>query len=71
MKTLLLEQPTFKTPFVVSLSNHEQPFDRLRANGLESIFVTRQGGLIPSKLGVVFGVLVLLVKPETKDILEF
>jgi len=26
-------------PFVVSLSNHERPFDRLRANGLDSIFV--------------------------------
>ena len=23
-----------KSPFVVSLSNHERPFDRLRANGL-------------------------------------
>jgi hypothetical protein len=36
----------FKTPFVVSLSaplrtglsNHERPFDRLRANGLNNIF---------------------------------
>jgi hypothetical protein len=25
--------------FVVSLSNHEQPFDRLRANGSKPIFV--------------------------------
>jgi len=24
----------FLIPFVVSLSNHERPFDRLRANGL-------------------------------------
>jgi hypothetical protein len=27
--------------FVVSLSNHEWPFDGLRANGLNSIFGTR------------------------------
>jgi hypothetical protein len=26
-------------PFVVSLSNHERPFDRLRANGRRLIFV--------------------------------
>ncbi len=37
---LLLEQLAFKAPFVVSLSNHERPFDRLRANDLEPIFVT-------------------------------
>jgi hypothetical protein len=29
-----------RTPFVVSLSNHERPFDRLRANGENPIFVT-------------------------------
>jgi hypothetical protein len=28
----------FTIPFVVSLSNHERPFDRLRANGLNPIF---------------------------------
>ena len=33
-----LKLQTFKMPFVVSLSNHEQPFDRLRENGLYSIF---------------------------------
>jgi len=26
-------------PFVVSLSNHERPFDKLRANGLDCSFV--------------------------------
>ena len=27
-------------PFVLSPSNHERPFDKLRANGLQSIFAT-------------------------------
>ncbi len=27
-ENILLEQPPFKMPFVVSLSNHERPFDR-------------------------------------------
>jgi len=48
LKTLLSEQLTFKTPFVVILSNHERLFDRpglsraegLRANGLDPISVT-------------------------------
>jgi hypothetical protein len=31
--TLLSENPVFGKPFVVSLSNHEWPFDKLRANG--------------------------------------
>jgi len=44
MKTLLLEQLAFKTPFVVSLSNHEQSFDRLRTNELGSIFGTKDNG---------------------------
>jgi len=33
---LAIHQPwelTYPTPFVVSLSNHERPFDMLRANG--------------------------------------
>jgi hypothetical protein len=45
MKALFLGVTQFKTPFVVSpsaplrtgLSNHERPFDRLRANGLNHI----------------------------------
>ncbi len=31
-----------RMPFVVSLSNHERPFDRLRANGLNFIFEVKE-----------------------------
>jgi len=36
------------SPFVVSLSNHEQPFDMLRANGIDSIFVAITDWLLPN-----------------------
>ncbi len=32
------------SPFVVSLSNHEQPFDKLRANGLGLVEATWMKG---------------------------
>ena len=38
-----------KTPFVVSLSNHERPFDRLRANGFGA---NGQSGLNPGHLAL-------------------
>ena len=36
----------YHMPFVVSLSNHEPPFDRFRANRLNSIFITMTGELL-------------------------
>ena len=34
---------TYLKPFAVSLSNHERPFDILRAKGLDPIFVAMTG----------------------------
>jgi hypothetical protein len=33
-------------PLRTGLSNHEQPFDKLRANGLKHVFITISKGFI-------------------------